>query len=102
VSLRWRIALGFALVALATAAVMALATPPIVIQGFSDIDTDNDGGRPAATSAIDTGTPGISGISGTSGTDESETDSGAPRSLGRRRPRLRRPRPRTRLPRRLR
>ena len=74
--LRWRIALGFALVALATAAVMALATPPIVIQGFSDIDTDNDGGRPAATSAIDTGTPGISGISGTSGTDESETDSG--------------------------
>jgi signal transduction histidine kinase len=79
VSLRWRIALGFALVALATAAVIALATPPIVIQGFSDIDTDNDGGRPAATSAINTGTPGTygtSGTSGTSGTDESETDSG--------------------------
>ena len=72
-SLRWRIALGFALVALATAAVMALATPPIVIQGFSDIDTDNDGGRPAATAAIDTGTPGISGLSGT---NESETHGG--------------------------
>ena len=41
-SLRWRIALGFALVALATAAVIALATPPIVTQGFSDFDTDND------------------------------------------------------------
>jgi two-component system sensor histidine kinase BaeS len=49
VSLRWRIAIGFALVALATAAVIALATPPIVTQGFSDIDTDNDGGQPAAT-----------------------------------------------------
>ena len=47
-SLRWRIALGFALVALATAAVIALATPPIVNQGFSDLDTDNDG-RPAST-----------------------------------------------------
>jgi len=42
VSLRWRIALGFALVALATAAVIALAAPPIVNQGFSDYDTDND------------------------------------------------------------
>jgi two-component system sensor histidine kinase BaeS len=49
VSLRWRIALGFALVALATAAVIALATPPIVTQGFSDIDTDNDRGVPAST-----------------------------------------------------
>jgi two-component system sensor histidine kinase BaeS len=49
VSLRWRIAIGFALVALATAAVIALATPPIVNQGFSDIDTDNDGGQPIAT-----------------------------------------------------
>jgi two-component system sensor histidine kinase BaeS len=43
VSLRWRIAIGFALVALATAAVIALATPPIVNQGFSDLDTDTDG-----------------------------------------------------------
>lgn len=42
-SLRWRIALGFALVALATAAVIALATPPIVTQGFSDVDLDSDG-----------------------------------------------------------
>ncbi len=42
-SLRWRIAIGFALVALATAAVIALATPPIVNQGFSDLDTDTDG-----------------------------------------------------------
>jgi two-component system sensor histidine kinase BaeS len=49
VSLRWRIALGFALVALATAAVIALATPPIVTQGFGEIDTDNDGGAPAST-----------------------------------------------------
>jgi two-component system, OmpR family, sensor histidine kinase BaeS len=49
VSLRWRIAIGFALVALATAAVIALATPPIVTQGFSDIDTDSDSGQPAAT-----------------------------------------------------
>jgi two-component system sensor histidine kinase BaeS len=49
VSLRWRIALGFALVALATAAVIALATPPIITQGFSDIDTDNDRGVPAST-----------------------------------------------------
>jgi two-component system sensor histidine kinase BaeS len=49
VSLRWRIAIGFALVALATAAVIALATLPIVNQGFSDIDTDGDGGQPVAT-----------------------------------------------------
>ena len=46
-SLRWRIALGFALVALATAAVIALAAPPIISQGFSDYDSDNDGGQPA-------------------------------------------------------
>jgi two-component system, OmpR family, sensor histidine kinase BaeS len=45
VSLRWRIALGFALVALATAAVIALAAPPIISQGFSDYDSDN-GGQP--------------------------------------------------------
>ena len=48
-SLRWRIALGFALVALATAAVIALATPAIITQGFSDFDKDNDTDRPAAT-----------------------------------------------------
>jgi two-component system, OmpR family, sensor histidine kinase BaeS len=41
-SLRWRIATGFALVALATALVLALAVPPIVYQGFSDYDNDND------------------------------------------------------------
>ena len=50
-SLRWRIALGFALVALATAAVIALATPPIVTQGFSDVDLDNDAGVPASSAA---------------------------------------------------
>ena len=50
-SLRWRIALGFALVALATAAVIALATPPIVTQGFGEIDADNDSGRPARAHA---------------------------------------------------
>ena len=43
-SLRWRIAIGFALVALATAAIIALATPPIVSQGFQDLETDNEGG----------------------------------------------------------
>ena len=52
-SLRWRIAIGFALVALATAAVIALVTPPIVSQGFSDIDFDYDGGR-AISSAVTT------------------------------------------------
>jgi signal transduction histidine kinase len=49
VSLRWRIAIGFALVALATAAVIALAAPPIVTQGFSDFDRDSDGGAAAAS-----------------------------------------------------
>ena len=48
-SLRWRIAIGFALVALATAAVIALAAPPIVTQGFSDFDRDSDGGAAAAS-----------------------------------------------------
>jgi two-component system, OmpR family, sensor histidine kinase BaeS len=47
-SLRWRIALGFALVALATAAVIALATPPIITQGFSDFDRDSDSDVTAA------------------------------------------------------
>ncbi len=49
-SLRWRIAIGFALVALATAAVIALAAPPIITQGFSDYDSDSEvAGNPAAT-----------------------------------------------------
>jgi two-component system, OmpR family, sensor histidine kinase BaeS len=39
-SLRWRIALGFALVALATAAVVALAAPQIVSQGFSEFENE--------------------------------------------------------------
>jgi methyl-accepting chemotaxis protein len=51
VSLRWRIALGYALVALATAAVIALAAPPIVNQGFSDYDRDGDAGQVVATAA---------------------------------------------------
>lgn len=42
-SLRWRIAIGFALVALATAAIIALVTPPIVSQGFSDLEGDREG-----------------------------------------------------------
>jgi two-component system sensor histidine kinase BaeS len=48
-SLRWRIAIGFALVALGTAAVIALATPPIVTQGFSDVDDDS---RPSSSAVI--------------------------------------------------
>ena len=58
-SLRWRIALGFALVALATAAVIALAAPPIISQGFSDYDSDNDGGQPPVT-VVATPEPGSS------------------------------------------
>ena len=50
-SLRWRIAIGFALVALATAAVVALAAPPIVGQGFAELDNERDGAG-AAPSAI--------------------------------------------------
>ncbi len=46
-SLRWRIAIGFALVALATAAVVALATPSIVGQGFAELDTET--GEPVTT-----------------------------------------------------
>ncbi len=52
-SLRWRIAIGFALVALATAAVIALVVPPIINQGFSDYDSDGDAGRqPAAVVSL--------------------------------------------------
>jgi two-component system sensor histidine kinase BaeS len=51
VSLRWRIALGFALVALATAAVVALATPPIISQGFSDFENEIEGA--GATPTLD-------------------------------------------------
>jgi two-component system sensor histidine kinase BaeS len=56
-SLRWRIAIGFALVALATAAVIALVAPPIITQGFSDYDTDNDADRQATPTATVTPAP---------------------------------------------
>jgi two-component system sensor histidine kinase BaeS len=59
-SLRWRIAIGFALVALATAAVIALVAPPIITQGFSDFDTDNDAGRNAVATATPPPTAGPS------------------------------------------
>jgi two-component system sensor histidine kinase BaeS len=62
VSLRWRIALGFALVALVTAAVVALATPPIVGQGFAELDSE--GGGVARTSPIPTTTPTDDGEDG--------------------------------------
>lgn len=48
-SLRWRIALGFALVALVTAAIIALATPPIVGQGFAELDNEGNGGAAVAS-----------------------------------------------------
>jgi len=64
VSLRWRIAIGFALVALATAAVIALATPPIIQQGFSDLDTDNDSGMPAATTSGQSNAPELENENG--------------------------------------
>lgn len=54
-SLRWRIALGFAIVALATAAVVALAVPRIVSQGFSEFETEvgqNAEGPVASSGAI--------------------------------------------------
>lgn len=63
-SLRWRIAIGFALVALATAAVIALATPPIIQQGFSDLDTDNDSGMPAATTSGQSNAPELENENG--------------------------------------
>ncbi|HEX7490310.1 MAG TPA: HAMP domain-containing sensor histidine kinase [Candidatus Limnocylindrales bacterium] len=72
-SLRWRIALGFALVALATAAIIALAAPPIVSQGFSDYDTDGDGGGALVT------TPGPTfGIATGTDVDNESDDSPAP------------------------
>ena len=51
-SLRWRIALGFAIVALATAVVVALAVPRIVSQGFTEFETEVGQGAegPAASS----------------------------------------------------
>jgi len=55
VSLRWRIAIGFALVALATAAIVALATPPIVGQGFKELDNEGAG---AVATAEPTGAAG--------------------------------------------
>ena len=59
-SLRWRIALGFALVALATAALIALATPPIIGQGFSELDNDRDGATAVtATATLATGSEDV-------------------------------------------
>ena len=81
-SLRWRIAIGFALVALATAAVIALVAPPIITQGFSDFDTDNDAGRNAVATATPAPTTGASMTSGPRETaepresDDSGDDSG--------------------------
>jgi two-component system sensor histidine kinase BaeS len=59
-SLRWRIALGFAIVALATAVVVALAAPQIVSQGFSEFETEVGQGAeaPGASSGA---TAGIGG-----------------------------------------
>jgi two-component system sensor histidine kinase BaeS len=48
-SLRWRIALGFAVVALVTAAVVALAVPQIVNQGFSEFENEVGQGAEAPT-----------------------------------------------------
>jgi two-component system sensor histidine kinase BaeS len=45
VTLRVRLAIAFALVALVTAGVVALATPPIVGRGFAQVDTETGGGR---------------------------------------------------------
>jgi len=53
-SLRWRIALGFALVALVTAAVVALATPTIVGQGFAERDNEGIDNGATATAAATT------------------------------------------------
>jgi two-component system sensor histidine kinase BaeS len=47
-SLRLRIALGFAAVALATAAVIAVTAPPIISRGFAQLQSDSAGQTPAA------------------------------------------------------
>ena len=59
-SLRWRVALGFAIVALVTAAVVALAAPPIVNQGFSELETEIEGN--GASPAPAQGDDGESGV----------------------------------------
>jgi two-component system sensor histidine kinase BaeS len=55
-SLRWRIALGFAVVALVTAAVVALAAPQIVSQGFSEFENEVGQGAEAPTAQPSGGT----------------------------------------------
>ena len=55
-SLRWRIAVGFAHVALGTAAVIALATPAIVGQGFRELDTETENAGSSAAALL-TATP---------------------------------------------
>jgi signal transduction histidine kinase len=82
VSLRWRIALGFALVALATAAVIALATPPIVTQGFNDVDTDFDSGQPATTALTSPAGDAESGDTGEGATTPAETLTPMPAAAG--------------------
>jgi two-component system, OmpR family, sensor histidine kinase BaeS len=80
VSLRWRIALGFALVALATAAVVALAIPPIVDQGFAEFDNDNDNGPVASAVATSnpaaTPGPSVAPAANESGDDGTTDDGG--------------------------
>jgi two-component system sensor histidine kinase BaeS len=61
-SLRWRIALGFALVALATAAVVALAVPRIVSQGFSEFETEVGQGAEASAAQSGGATAATNGV----------------------------------------
>jgi two-component system sensor histidine kinase BaeS len=81
VSLRWRIALGFALVALATAAVVALAAPPIVGQGFAELDNERNGDQaspsPSAPTIAPQDTPTTSPSSAAGATDDSGPSAGA-------------------------
>ena len=72
-SLRWRIAIGFALVALATAAIVALATPPIVGQGFAELDNEGAG-------FVATAQPGATIASGDDTEDRSPQPAPAPTS----------------------